>query len=141
MFVRPRNPRSAFTLVELVVVVIIIGIIAAVAAPRFLDKTDEAKAQVTLQKAAVLRNAIELYRADKGSYPTAAKLATEILPYLKGAFPKAQFKTLNSAAVTATTSDPPTAVVTGGSGWLYNASNGGIWVNDADLMDGSYDKS
>ncbi|MGN6136167.1 MAG: prepilin-type N-terminal cleavage/methylation domain-containing protein, partial [Aureliella sp.] len=65
--VRTTNrKRKAFSLVELVVVVLILGIIAAVAAPRMFDTAGDARKNSTKSSLAVLRDAIELYKAQTG---------------------------------------------------------------------------
>jgi general secretion pathway protein G len=138
-----KNKAKGFTLVELVVVVVIIGILAAVAAPRFLNKTDAAKAQVTLQKAAAMRSAIEILRADTGSYPTSdTALDTALEAYIRGGVPSVDYKTLSGGKVHVITGTDPTSIPTGvasGSVWIYNSTTGSIWVNDSDLFDGKYD--
>lgn len=137
-----KNKTKGFTLVELVVVVVIIGILAAVAAPRFLNKTDAAKAQVTLQKAAAMRNAIEIYRADNGSYPTAANLDANLEAYIRGGVPTVDYKTLTGSTVHGITGADPTTLpsgVTSTTPWIYNATTGSVFVNDGDLFDGKYD--
>lgn len=139
-----KNKAKGFTLVELVVVVVIIGILAAVAAPRFLNKTDAAKAQVTLQKASAMRSAIEIIRADTGSYPTSdTALDTALESYIRGGVPSVDWKTLSGAKVHVITgADPttfPSSGVTAGAVWIYNSSTGSVWVNELDLFDGKYD--
>ena len=120
--------RNAFTLIELVVVIIIVAILTAVAVPKFYDRADDAREAATLQSLSTLRGAIELHRADLGSYP--ATLDTDILDYLKGPFPMARVGGAENAAVKASTSDP---IVVGdvddAGGWIYNSTTGELKIN------------
>ncbi len=75
-----KRKRRAFSLVELVVVVLILGIIAAVAAPKMFDVASDARQNSTKTSLFVLRDAIELYKAQNGNYPPAASLATALDP-------------------------------------------------------------
>jgi general secretion pathway protein G len=137
-----KAKAKGFTLVELVVVVVIIGILAAVAAPKFLNKTDAAKAQVSLQKLAAVKNAIEMYRADNSSYPTAANLPTDMNTYIKGGLPSVEFGLMSGNGVITVATDPvayPTpADADKNKGYIYNPTTGSIWLNNADLFDGKY---
>ncbi len=130
-----KGPRRyGFTLVELVVVVLIMGIIAAVALPKMATSTNTAKTNSVKQSLAVVRDAIELFRADTGAYPTTATaLPADLKPYLKGPFPAAPMgANAGSAAVVAGTTTP--SVVTGGAGWAYvetaGANQGDFYFNE-----------
>ena len=130
---RTRNThktRRGFTLVELVVVVLILGIIAAIAAPKMFNTANDAKDSSTKQSLAVVRDAIELYRAQNTAYPTGAALATNLKTYLRGPFPTSQVGNLN-ANVFVSAADP--IVVAGaGEGWAYNQTTGEFVINHAD---------
>src|SRR5687768_14790624 len=124
------SPRRGFTLVELVVVVMILGILAAVAAPRMFRSTNDAKQSSARQSLAVIRNAIELYEADNGTYPPAATLPASLKQYLRSPFPACPVGN-NNASVFASSADP---IVVGGSGqgWAYNQATGAFVVNHPD---------
>jgi general secretion pathway protein G len=83
--------RRGFTLVELVVVILILGIIAAVAAPKMFDTAGNARDNGLRQTLSVVRDAIELYKAQNGASPGADGSATtfksDLTPYLRGSFP------------------------------------------------------
>ena len=129
--VSPRvRKHSAFSLVELVVVVLIVGILAAVAAPRMFNTASNARSSSTKASLIVVRDAIELYRAQNGSYPTAATLATDLQPFIKGPFPSVQITTTNNNANIREISGPFTP--SGTQGWAYNATSGDFYVNHAD---------
>ncbi|MFY9341115.1 MAG: type II secretion system protein [Planctomycetota bacterium] len=77
-----RNPtQSAFTLIELLLVVVILGILAAVAIPQFSDSSGEARVSNLQTNLAVVRNAVEYYRANHNGkypgYPTAGGAPTQ----------------------------------------------------------------
>lgn len=123
--------RKGFSLVELVVVVLIIGILAAVAAPKMFDTANDARQNGTRQSLMVLRDAIELYKAQNGSYPPAATLTTALQPFLKGTFPAPQIGANKNPTVVASTQNPITTPEAGTAGWTYNQTTGDIAVNDA----------
>ena len=124
--------RSGFTLVELVVVVLILGIIAAIATPKMFDTAGDARDNASKQSLIVLREAIELYRAQTGSFPTAANITTQLGDYLKGPFPAPQVGNKVSTVVAST--EDPLAVEAGGAGWVYNQTTGDIAINHASYI-------
>lgn len=125
------SKRRGFTLVELVIVVLVIGILASVAAPKMMNTATTARTNGTKQSLGVLRDALELYRAQNGSYPTAATITTALQPFLSGPFPTAQVGTNQNAAVAASTQNPIATVESGAYGWAYNQTTGEMRVNDA----------
>lgn len=64
-----RNRRNAFTLVELLIVIIIIAVLAAIAIPKFSNSTTRSKESALRSNLKLVRNAVELFRADTGLLP------------------------------------------------------------------------
>lgn len=127
--------RIGFTLVELVIVVLVLGIITAVAAPKMFDTANDARDSASRQSLNVVRSAIELHRADLGSYPAAASITTALLPYLQGSFPAPQVGTnAGNASVAPSTQSPITTAEAGADGWAYNVTTGELRINDASFM-------
>ncbi len=123
--------RRGFTLVELVIVVLVIGILTAVAAPKMMNTATNARTNGTKQSLFVMRDALELYRSQNGSYPTTATITASLQTYLSGPFPIAQVGTNQNAAVANSTQNPITTVEAGAFGWAYNQTTGEMRVNDA----------
>jgi general secretion pathway protein G len=126
--------RTGFALVELVIVVLVLGIITAVAAPKMFDTANDARDSATRQSLTVLRDSIELHRAQNGAYPTAAGIATALVPFLQGPFPAPQAGANQNATAVASTQNPIVAPEAGTAGWAYNQTTGEIRVNDATLV-------
>ena len=67
-YLRNRQGRKGFTLVELAVVIIIIGVLAAFAVPRFLDSVERSKAAEAYNYHSAVRAAQERYQVRQGTY-------------------------------------------------------------------------
>ena len=67
----PSAPRrgAGFTLVELMVVLVIIALLLTIAVPRYFGAVENGKRSVQRQNIAAIRDAIDKYRGDQGSYP------------------------------------------------------------------------
>ena len=74
-----KNTKG-FTLLELLIALAIIAIIAAILIPNFFATTDRARLRSDIQSARVIQNAIELYRAERGTAPAGSM--EEILNHL-----------------------------------------------------------
>ncbi|MCA9071545.1 MAG: prepilin-type N-terminal cleavage/methylation domain-containing protein [Planctomycetaceae bacterium] len=128
-----RRTRNGFTLVELVVVVLVLGIIAAVAAPRMFDTAGDARQNGTTTSLAVVRDAIELHRAQNGTYPgdagTQADLVSDLQPFLRGAFPSNQLPAAaNDGSVRVETAGTALSA-SGAQDWAYDNSTGEFIIN------------
>lgn len=70
MYERMKGKSKGFTLIELLIVVVIIGILATLITANFLGvrmRGRDAQRKADLNQ---IQTALELYRADQGSYPT-----------------------------------------------------------------------
>jgi prepilin-type N-terminal cleavage/methylation domain-containing protein len=67
--VRPCS-RKAFTLVELLIVIILVAVLAGIAIlPKFADASQRAKLAAHKADVAIIRKAVDRFRADTGLYP------------------------------------------------------------------------
>ncbi len=66
----PLSGENGFTFLELMVVVVILGLLATYIAPRFMGRTEDAKAVKAKVDIAGLETALKLYKLDNGVYPT-----------------------------------------------------------------------
>lgn len=133
--------RRGFSLIELVIVVVIIGIIAAIAIPRMSRGASGAADSALTANLAVLRNAIDLFETEHGSYPTVAGIADQLTkfsddagttsatktgtfvygPYLRAIPPLPVGAKKGSVAIAA--ADGP------GVGWIYDETTGKVNAN------------
>lgn len=66
----PRHGnRAGFTMIELLIIMTIIGILAAMAIPTYRNAVIKAKEAVLKRDLFVLRDVIDQYYTDKGTYP------------------------------------------------------------------------
>ena len=153
-----NRSRSAhgFSLVELVIVVVIVGLLAAIAIPRFSRGAAGATDSALAGDLAVLRNAIEMYAAEhNGNFPAAATFSDQLTqysnlaggtsatkavthpygPYLHAVPALKDGDAAGNAGVAAQSGTPTAESSTTGVGWLYDASTGQIWANEADHFD------
>ena len=65
-----RAQARGFTLLELLVVMVIIGLLAAYVAPRYFSQVGRSEVRSAQAQISALRNALDAYRLDVGSYPT-----------------------------------------------------------------------
>lgn len=65
-----HNSERGFTLIELLIVVIIIGILSALLTSNFIGVRQRARDGQRKSDVRQIQSALELYRADQGSYPS-----------------------------------------------------------------------
>ncbi|WP_442505974.1 type II secretion system protein [Novipirellula sp. SH528] len=131
-----RDPklRRGFTLMEMTVIALLVGVIATLAAPR-LFPTRELRDDVTSHRQlAILRNAIEMYRAHSGYYPPAHKLPAVVETLIHEPFASPVYGPLRGNSVVhydldtnvakEVESEPNVA-----AGWAYKPANGTIKFN------------
>ncbi|TWT29490.1 type II secretion system protein [Blastopirellula retiformator] len=138
--------HSGFTLIEVLIVVVILAVLAATVIPQFTDSTDDAKASSVKFNLHTLRSQIQLYRAQhEGRLPSATLSeltiktnddgtttdSPELGPYLSK-LPVNSYT--NSATIKAITTDPTAGSVNDTDGWLYNTTNGNIYINHEDML-------
>ncbi len=65
----PRKTARGFTLIELLVVMAIIALLLSIATPRYFNSVEKTKEAVLHQDLSTMRDAIDKYYGDTGSYP------------------------------------------------------------------------
>jgi general secretion pathway protein G len=69
--------KKGFTLVELLVVLAIIATLLTLAVPRYFQHVERSKEAVLRENLATLRDAIDQYHADKGTWPDSLQTLAE----------------------------------------------------------------
>ena len=66
---------KGFTLIEMMLVVGIIALLTAIILPKFSNMTDKAQTQALNAQIKSINTQIQVYKIDKGAYPTAMTVA------------------------------------------------------------------
>lgn len=61
--------KKAFSLMELMIVIIILGLLAALVMPNLIGKSEEAKQKLVCVQMKSVKNALDMFKLDNGSYP------------------------------------------------------------------------
>ncbi len=131
----PRaSKRGGFTLVELTVVILIIGVIATIAAPKFFDSLKDAQDNAAVSSLATIRNAIQLYKANNGSFPGVdeASFKAAVDPLLQNGVPRCPVAARDSTVRVQTTG--AALAVSGSESWCYDNQTGEFRINHADYI-------
>jgi prepilin-type N-terminal cleavage/methylation domain-containing protein len=128
-----QSLRKGFTLVELVVVVLVLGIIAATAAPKMFNTAGDARESSTSTSLAVVRDAIDLYHAQVGTYPgdagTEADFKTDIESFLRGPFPTNQLPAAANDTTVRVQTTGTALTANGAQDWAYDSTTGEFIIN------------
>ena len=82
------SDSRGFTILEIIAVIVIIGLLWALVATNFIGKVDEARQVDAQAQIGLLGQALDLYRLEKGKYPSNEEGLKAIQPYLKKELPK-----------------------------------------------------
>lgn len=135
--------RKGFSLIELVIVVVIIGIIGAIAIPRMSRGAAGAADSSLVADLAVLRSAIDLYKAEHGgTLPSFANFEDQLTTYTNDAgtanatksstyYLGPYLRELPTLKVGSNKGQSAIVATQGGTtaGWVYNETTGAISAN------------
>jgi len=79
---------GGFTLLEIIVVITIVALLMALVGPKLFRHVDTARQVDTQTQIELLGQALDLYRLEKGKYPSNEDGLNAIQPYLKKQLPK-----------------------------------------------------
>ena len=68
----PAPSERGFTLIELLVVIIVLGLLVGLVGPRLFGRVGQSKQAAARAQIELFGAALDQYRLDVGSYPTAA---------------------------------------------------------------------
>ncbi len=139
----PARNRRAFSLIELVIVVVIIGIIGAIAIPRMSRGAAGAADSSLVADLAVMRSAIDLYKAEHGgTLPSFSTFEAQLTTYTNDAGATNASKTpeyylgtylreIPSLKVGSNKGKNGIVATQGGTaaGWVYDETTGAISAN------------
>lgn len=141
--IKAKANRRAFSLIELVIVVVIIGIIGAIAIPRMSRGAAGAADAGLVADLAVIRSAIDLYKAEHGgTLPAFATIEAQLTTYTTDAGTASATKSTSNYLGPYLREIPKLKVgsnkglsgfvaTQGGTteGWVYNAATGVVSAN------------
>ncbi|MFQ5482840.1 MAG: type II secretion system major pseudopilin GspG, partial [Nitrospinaceae bacterium] len=86
---RPAGQRAdGFTLLEMIMVIVILGFLIGLVAPKFFGQVDKARQTDAQAQIEMMGQALDLYRLEKGRYPSTQDGLAVLKSYLKKAIPK-----------------------------------------------------
>jgi prepilin-type N-terminal cleavage/methylation domain-containing protein len=132
-----RSNSKGFTLLELMIVVAIIGILAAIAIPKFAQMLEKSREGGTKDELASLKSAASIYYGDQqgiwpntldtsGAYSFSRYMDNISAVKVTGAFIPGSTSPVGNIVTSTTMSAVPTG---GDTGWLYDSTNGSVYVN------------
>ncbi len=119
-----RKSQSGFTLIELLIVIVIIGILGAIFVSNYLGVRQRGRDSQRKSNLRQIQAALELYRYDQGSYPTALLNCPVVTPTYLG----------DSACTAGTVymqkipTDPQGSLYYNSGNYYYSASGGSSYT-------------